>query len=352
MDESLRELVSRYIDGDLDDAESSRLDARAVADPELAAEIAAARRLREAVAALAAGMEPPATLDRVMEPLRQSSPAPARAVRLAYRWLGAAAVVVLGVTVAVEVAQRKPAPSLTRPEPAQQRPAREKEEIFKLAPLPTARPDDNRPLGAADHLLEEEPPQPTAPEPAPLEVIGPLPTGSPMTTGDVSIAAPDRRAASRGGRAGEAVSDGLRPPARQPGAGSSEETVAIPRPEPLKSAPSLAHGDRGISARSTGKDGASLEAIAQEPSPRAAEVIVRIAGTDHRVGPRVNCAPGVRRVRLEIRANTVVKAEFASDETDNEVGDGCRLDGLVGSILDGVGDGSHLAVIVVAKPSP
>ncbi len=42
MDETLRELVSRYIDGDLDDAESARLETRAHTDAELAAEIDAA----------------------------------------------------------------------------------------------------------------------------------------------------------------------------------------------------------------------------------------------------------------------------------------------------------------------
>ena len=69
MDETLRELVSRSLDGDLDDAESACLEESAKTDDELANEIDAARHLRGAVAALSARMEPPARLDKVMETL-------------------------------------------------------------------------------------------------------------------------------------------------------------------------------------------------------------------------------------------------------------------------------------------
>lgn len=180
MDETLSELVSRYLDGDLDEAETARLEERARTDAELAAEIDSGHRLREAVAGLADRMTVPATLDKVMEPLRRSESVPAQRVRPAYRWLGAAAAIVLGITVAMEVAQRNPEPSLSRPSAQRTRPVNEREEIFKLAPLPTANPNETRPLGATDRLLEEEPVQPAPPEPQPLEVIGPLPAGEPM----------------------------------------------------------------------------------------------------------------------------------------------------------------------------
>ncbi len=179
MDETLRELVSRSLDDDLDAAEASYLEDCAQSDAEVAAEIDSDRQLRAAVAALAERMEPPASLDKVMDPLLRSAPAPPQRIRPAFRWLGAAAAVVLGVTVTVEMARRNPEPSLSGPPYRDGRSVQEREEIFQLAPLPTANPDENRPLGATERLLEEEPVAPGAPEPAALEVIGPLRTTEP-----------------------------------------------------------------------------------------------------------------------------------------------------------------------------
>lgn len=350
MDETLHELVSRYIDGDLDDAESARLKTRAHTDAELAAEIDAAQTLRRAVAALAEKMEPPATLDRVMEPLRQSAPAPARSVRPVYRWLGAAAAVVFGVTVAVEVARRNPEPSLTRPTPVHRRPAPDKDEIFELAPLPTASPDDNRPLGAADHLLQEEPQQPVAPEPDPLEVMGPLPRDAATKIAGRSIPSSDQPAISETEHPEEIVTGSLEPMARERRLGSTGESAGAVAPAPPKAARLVAREDDAATAQSSGKSTVALDAVADGKTNPATGVILRIDGTDHRPGRRLMCPAGTRQVRIEVRENTVVGMELLTDET--EIGDGCRLEELLGSILPGVGDGSYLAEVVIQDESP
>ncbi len=356
MDKTLRELVSRRLDGDLDEAEATRLDERARSDAELAAEIAAGRELRQAVAALADRMEPPETLDRVMDPLRRSAPVPARRVRPVYRWLGAAAVVVLGVTVAVDVARRNPEPTLSRPSPQRESPVREREEIFELAPLPTANPDESRPLGATDRLLEEEPVPPAAPEPAPLEVMGPLPTHesavvadqAPRSSGDAP--APD----------GEVV----------------EKTVLPSRPAPVKKT-ARAHSGALAGTASTAPQEARL--LSQADKDREGKSSTPDAGKAYRdkadggrqvpMAPVVlyvdglavwsdstgACAVGVWPVRIEVRDGEVVSWEPVLGEIGDETGDqgeGCQPETLVGSIVADVGDGVHLAEIVVGDSSP
>jgi len=358
MDETLKELVSRYIDGDLDETESARLEARAKTDGELAAAIDGALELRKAVATLAAGMEPPAALDRVMEPLRQSAPAPARSVRPVYRWLGAAAALVLGVSVAVEVARRNPEPTLRRPVSSQQRSAQDRDEIFELAPLPTAKPDTNRPLGAADHLLEEKPPQPAAPEPSPLEVIGPLQTEATGTRDDgVSLSRESTRSSelgppSKGTSTGNVAIGSLdKKPTRQ-GLPSTDDATESAIPAPAKSARLSARETRPEIAGAPGGKGAPDGAPVGREQNAATLVVVRIDGADHALGVRLHCTAGVRPVRIEVVDGTVVKITRSTEEAGDEIDDGCRLDGLVGSTLIGVGDGSYLAEIVTENPSP
>jgi len=173
MDDHLTERLSRYLDDDLTDTERTEFDRLLKTDSELRSELDGARRLRQTIASIASGMEPPAELDQVMEPLRQGAPAPQRRIRPVYRWLGAAAAVVLGVTVTYEMVLRNPSPTTVKPTRTTTATSDDRE-IFELAPLPTAVPNDNRPIGATDRLLEEQPPPPAAPEPSALEVVGPL----------------------------------------------------------------------------------------------------------------------------------------------------------------------------------
>ena len=355
MDETLRELVSRRLDGDLDDADAARLDERARTDAELAAEIDSGRTLREAVAELADRMEPPATLDRVMDPLLRSAPVPAQRVRPVYRWLGAAAVVVLGVTVAVDVARRNPEPTLSRPSLQRERPAREREEIFELAPLPTANPDESHPLGATDRLLEEEPVPPAAPEPAPLEVMGPLST-------DESAAAADEAPRSSGNEPapdGEVVETTVlhsRPaPAKKTARAHSGTLAGTASTAPQEAGLSQADKDREETFRAPDAGKAYRDKADGGRQAPVAPVVLHIDGLEVWSGSTGACAVGVWPVRIEVRDGEVVSWEPILGETGDETGErgeGCQPETLIGSIVADVGDGIHLAEIVVGERSP
>jgi hypothetical protein len=91
--------------------------------------------------------------------------------------LASAAVVVLGVTVILEFQRREPPQTAMNWQEKARARASEPHEPFPLAPLPTSTvPEEERPVGAADHLVaapdpEIEPSMEAAP---PLEVLGPL----------------------------------------------------------------------------------------------------------------------------------------------------------------------------------
>jgi hypothetical protein len=171
MDEATAELLSRHLDGDLAEAEEKMFQEQLAADPEMQAELASMEQLCKAVRVLAEQEEPPNELSALLEPLRRSSPPPI-GVRPFYRWLAAAAALVLGVTVAVELARQNPGPQLPEPLTKAPQPVPTETGYFQLQPLPTKA--DNGLLGAGDHLLASPPPESELEPPPPLEVMGPL----------------------------------------------------------------------------------------------------------------------------------------------------------------------------------
>ena len=58
-DETIAEILSRHLDGDLDTNEELELSARLEAEPDLRKELEAMRRIRSSVAALAASEQVP-----------------------------------------------------------------------------------------------------------------------------------------------------------------------------------------------------------------------------------------------------------------------------------------------------
>ena len=327
MDDALRELVSRAVDDDLDAAEAARLAARAADDPELAAELARARELREAVARLAGSMAPPPALDAVVEPLRRSPPTDPPRVRPAVRWLGLAAAIVLGATVALEVARRNPAPTTEPQRPPRVR-AVDDEAIFELAPLPTADPDEARPFGAAERLLAQEPPEPRAPEPEPLDVIGPLPLEDSAAE---AVAPLDKAngagAAAQESRTGEALDLGGRSedeaPAASAGLDAAEDRALRQRVAPPAAA---AEGSRVGPALDEAKNLA---------------VVVAVAGRPVWWGRAAACPAGRWTAVLEIRDGVVVSVAPTAAAVP------CRPEGLVGARLEGLEDGRHAVEILV-----
>jgi hypothetical protein len=171
IDESTAELLSRFLDGDLEAGEARRLETRLESDPELAAELAALDRIRHGVRSVAAGMKPPEELDLLLEPLRTGEPHGPRRIHPAIRWIGMAAGLALAVTVALEVARTTPDPRDVVRAPT----APPDSEVFQLSPLPTSTvPEGEEKLGASDRLLDSPPTEPELDEPEALEVRGPL----------------------------------------------------------------------------------------------------------------------------------------------------------------------------------
>jgi hypothetical protein len=175
MEEETIEILSRYLDNDLDNDEAARLEDRFRADPELAAELVALQALQRDIASIAAREQPPSELDQLVEPLLLGRPTPIH-VRPWARWLATAAAIVLGITVVFEVnrsrlgdragdrLERRTAAS--NPQPT---------ERFSLAPLPTSSlPEDEQPLGATDRILASPIPEVVADDPPAFEVLGPL----------------------------------------------------------------------------------------------------------------------------------------------------------------------------------
>ncbi len=349
MDESLRELVSRHLDGDLDDAESSRLMARAETDSELAFEIETTSELRAAVRAVADRMEPPAALDRVLEPLRQAPPVPSPRARPVFRWLGIAAAVVLGVTVATEMARRNPTPTLSPTPSRQHRPVAERDEVFKLAPLPTAVENDNRPLGAADHLLEEEPALPAVSDPVPLEVIGPLDTAAPEADRAESTAPEDLRSADDAGEFALRQDEAARPAPAKRGAGSGVVgSVELKAESELTRQGIPTDADRPSAAELAvvGKDGQAK--AAGEPPKMEVSVVLLIDDVVVWLGSSTSCQAGRWPVRIEVAENAVSAIAPVTAEDKEKQARSCIPDEVIGSPLDGVANGTHLGELIVS----
>jgi len=350
MDESLREIISRYADGDLDYTESSRLELRAETDPEIAAEINTSRELRAAVRSVADRMEPPAALDRIMEPLRQAPPVPAQRARPVFRWLGIAAAVVLGVTVASEMAQRNPTPTLNGSSPQRNRPVAEREEIFKLAPLPTAVPNANRPLGAVDHLLEEEPAIPAAPEPAPLEVIGPLNTASPSTAGAESLSA-DMAAADQDGELDPPLMRTARQaPAKNAQDSRADESMELRTKAEFKGKETTTDGHRKSKSVDSVVGEPRQDQAAGGPQGVVVSVVVLIDDVAVWRGSSASCQNGRWPVRIEVEEGVVSTIAPYTAGGKNGAAVSCTPDAFIGSHLDGVGNGLHRGELIVEEP--
>lgn len=336
MADERNELLSRYLDDDLPANERAELETRLASDDALAGELEATRALRDAVGGVAAGMVPPPELDRVMEPMLRSAPPPRRRAGPVYRWLGAAAAVVLGVTVAVEMSRRHPEPTVSTRVNA----AIDDEAIFELAPLPTAVPDEHRPLGATDRLLEEELPQPPAPEPAALDVIGPLESGTEKDD-STKTADPDRTRR-------EEKHAGNRPEI----SGRTDQRAAAPQPMAAGIQTDTSPGSLDASEERSSAKGMSLRSAARDRGVRAeapATAIASVAGASGELwrGPAEGCPAGtwaVVVVVVEERVTDIIDRPTAGDERRAAA---CRPLALLGAEIAGAPDGELEATIVV-----
>jgi len=330
MDETIFEILSRHLDGDLNADEEVELSARLETEPALAKELETMRRIRRSVAVFASSEQVPTKLDSLVDPLLRGKPEPI-ALRTWARWLAAAAAVILGATVIIEVNRRNPGPSLEsmaklRKEGLPVEPT----ERFTLAPLPTSSlPPEQQPLGASDRLLASPAPDIELGNSDPLEVIGPLEEQETRTVDDQkSVGFPLDEVRTRSSAVAE-----------DKGAKTGEK-------DDLDSAPQ--DKEKG-SAQEPGR-GPALQSWAASPPLGQAQLFVFINGKSawRDFNPSVTCKAGRYSVRIVVAGGAVREARPIGGAASAAPSQRLCAAGLVLDLeIDGVADGEYPAEIVV-----
>lgn len=339
MDETIGEILSRHLDGDLDADEELELSTRLAAEPALFEELEALRRIRRSVAALASSEEVPPELDLLVDPLLRGKPEPV-VLRPWARWLATAAAIVLGATVIIEVNRRNPGPSTESLAKLRMEgyPA-EPTERFALAPLPTSSlPPERQPLGASDRLLASPEPDIELDDPLPLEVLGPLEEEEASTLEDREPAARslDEVLAMRSAVTEEKDSRKSESFASA-GPGEKGDMDRAPRGEEM--------GGAGEAGRGTAPQ--SWEAA---PPTGRAQLFVFINGKSawREFTPSATCKAGRYPLRVVVAGGTVRKARpvggAASAAPSQRL---CAAELVLELEIDEVADGEYPAEIVV-----
>ena len=338
-DETIAEILSRHLDGDLDTNEELELSARLEAEPDLRKELEAMRRIRGSVAALAASEQVPPELDSLVDPLLRGKPESV-VLRPWARWLATAAAVLLGATVVIEVNRRNPGPSIeSMAKLREQGHPAEPTERFALAPLPTSSlPPEQQPLGAADRLLASPEADIELDDPAPLEVLGPLEEGEIPTLEDQGtkgipldevMAKSSAVAEDKDAKKGES----LRPAAP----GEKGDLDSAPQRE-----------DRG-GTREAGRS-AALQSWEAAPPMGRAQLFVFINGKSawREFTPSAICKAGRYSVRIVVTGGAVREARPVGGAASAAPSQRLCAAGLVLDLeIDAVADGEYPAEIVV-----
>jgi hypothetical protein len=308
--------------------------------------LTALQELRHSLHQLAEREEPPPKLDTLMETLRRAAPERPGA-RPWVRWLGAAAAVMLGLTVVLEVNRRYSAPSLEKhDQPAVRTRVHEPTERFQLAPLPTSSvPEEEQLLGVSDRLLASPIPEPELSDLPPMEVIGPLEEGEKNVQEH-----PQTSSVLEG--ATQPVSG--RREGREKDAGMADTDASRPQPaEKEKKRQSGPRDDVAVGALSqkAGKEAAPLP-WNDEKRTGSAQLFVFINGETawQEFKPDVYCPPGRYAVRVEIVAG-VVKAAWplggASSSSPSQRL--CSGELVLGVEIKDAPDGRYQAEVVVER---
>ncbi len=336
IDNATLELLSRHLDGETDADEARELARRLEIDPSLAARLEAMRRLRRSVAALAARDSAPAELDNVIDPLLREPPQP-RVVRPWVRWLGAAAAVVLGITVIVEVNRDGPGAKVGSIAKSVDRGRTESTERFALAPLPTSSlPPDEQPVGATDRLLASPIAEVEVGEPAPLEVLGPLEKGS-RDTADGAAATVAERGPEVGSPPGPAAVNALT-------AGTERQVM---RPDERQEGAEKKAAEEHDAGRA-----AEIQSWEAETPRGRAQLFVFINGESawREFTPSSSCKPGRYTVRIVVAGGAVREARpvggAASAVPSQRL---CAAELILGLEIEDVADGEYPAEVVVER---
>jgi hypothetical protein len=342
MDEATAELLSRFLDGDLDAAETRLLEQRLATEPGLAVELEALRRLQLQVRSVAERMQLPAELEAPPRlPGHDAAPLP-RPVPPAVRWLGLAAGLALAVTVTLELSRRPPsspapardaappaavAPAVASPapprfqalEPAAPAPA---DELTKAAAAPPTESSETAPRPAQSHLPPPDPQLPAATrEKRTAAVGGRGPAASAKALEEVDTARADR-APGPGSRGPAAANEAAREREPAQSAASSEQAAFA--------------GIAAGAAKEEGAAGARLELIGEDGIPVAALAL-----------PAAAPAHGSRLV-VTVAGGAIATIE---PEAADAVADPA-LAGFIGRQLPGVADGRYVGVVVGRDPAP
>ncbi|MEJ2189131.1 MAG: hypothetical protein P8Y93_06880 [Acidobacteriota bacterium] len=344
MDDITALLLSRYLDGDLGPAETRDFEDRLRRDAQLEKDLAALRDVRGAVAAVADRDEPPAELDRLMEPLRRGVPEGPK-VRPWLRWAGMAAAAVLALTVVYEVDWRAPAPELEpRLRDAHQSRSAEPTRRFALAPLPTAStPEEEQPLGAADRLLASPMPErEVAVAPPVLEVLGPLNNEEEKVFAVNDKEQPHADEVAPGPPSEEMGDSGA---AADAGRSAARKTLTSQEPTSTRStAASISEGGKRNEAAAIGE-----MAPMSFDGGGAGRFYVAVDGETiwRSFDPKRRCPPGRHIVRVDIAAGVVVKALPFGGVQSLAPAEACAADLVHGLKIEGVADGEYRAEVVV-----
>ncbi len=342
MDEAIIEMLSRYIDGDLDPDEEKDLIGRLDMDPVIRSRLEGLRKVRLSLSSLAENEEVPPDLDSLIEPLRRARP-DAVATRPWIRWLATAAVAVLGLSVIIEVSQRGsrlPVQQAARVKPGQ---SADPKERFSLAPLPTsAVPPEEQLLGVSERLLASPIPEMEVGESPALEVLGPLevppaPQGEGEGGSSEDLAAP----ATIGGVLHDTVSDT---------SSSDAGRAAAHREEPTADRPQITAGEASPGPAKRSRHIFPYRPLEGEVSTGKARLFVFVDGeTSWRdFEPRARCSSGRYSLRIRIGSGVVREVWPVGGATSEQRTQHLCAGELVrGLPIEEVVDGEYRAEVVV-----
>lgn len=336
MDEATAELLSRHLDGDLDAAETRRLEQRLATEPGLAVELEALRQLQLQVRSVAERMQLPADLEAPPRLPGRGAAAFPRRVPPAVRWLGLAAGLALAVTVAVEVAHKPvelPAPDTATRSP--EAPAAASPQAAGTAPVPApaaAPPRSDVEVAETDAASPAEAAPPAAK--ADRKRLQRQEHGAPpaaeqkqsaVATGQAAGAQTEVLAASEGALADRA---GQPPPnetaAAAPGRERAEPAAVdkVAAFSGLAEPAAVAKDSRGVRLELAGEDGVVLGTLAL---------------------PAASADAG-SRFAVTVAAGVIVAIEPEAP--------GSALDELIGHRVTGLPDGRYVGVVVGRDPVP
>jgi hypothetical protein len=335
------EQLSRLVDGDLSPAEERDLRARLELDPALASDLAALNGVRQSLAVLASSEKAPVDLDSLVEPLLRGRPE-AIVVRPWVRWLAAAAILGVGLTVVTKIYIGHPAAGVENKLARRSiQPTVEPAERFALAPLPTnSVPPEKQLIGVGEVLLASPIPDVDLGNPPALDVLGPLEeeVGEELSPpSDTLLDSKGRRKAEVAGVSADR-SDESRVRDAAPAPRPASETTAtgkIAKPEDLSTRGATSSGSRLWRDHTTAGRGQLFVFVDEETAWQDFET-------------KAFCTPGRYAVRVKVSAGVVTEVlsigGASADKTSQRL---CAGQLVVGLAVTGVPDGEHSAEVVV-----